>query len=261
MISSLSQPVRHGLPLHAELHQPLIHELAYLKINHMNYVYADWQQQTVSITGTETKWLEACFMQGLWHQIHSRLHGFIQVWPIDTKWTSIYQQHRQQLGLTPTFFKTDVCIADDQAWHLLEIEHQQPLSLCDMNPLIETMGYFKDECARLSLQHPDLTVCLEQPIQPPAPTPPAAQPAFDLDQIIEADPIPLNAHEKVALDYRLQWCSDDEIAQRMNLSLTTVRQLFVSIADKHRHTYIPTSVYQRHLPQAWQCFTQQSPSV
>jgi hypothetical protein len=143
----------------------------------------------------------------------------------------------------------------------LEIAHERPLMLSQMNPLFECVSVLKDENRRLQKQHPDLIMNMSQPITPPKPIEPPSTAFFDLNQIEEADPIALDRMETAALTLRLQGYCDDEVAPQLQLDLAGVRQLFASIANKHHHPYIPTSVYQRHLPQAWQNLTSHAHSV
>lgn len=255
------QTLSQVLSWQAEILQPILAEYSHMKITHLNYYYADWQQQRVSFIGTEARWLQHCIEQRLVDNLPKRLHSMVNPWAVDAKWSQAYQQYLKQQESNTSVLKTDICLEGQHGYHLLEIAHERPLTLYEMNPLFECVGILKDENRRLQKQHPDLIMTLSNPINAPVPPELPKTCFFDLNQIEEADPIALDIMETTALTLRLQGYCDDEIALQLQLDLAEVRQLFASIADKHHHPYIPTSVYQRHLPQAWQHLTPHTHSV
>ncbi|MBL6735105.1 MAG: hypothetical protein ISP86_04415 [Shewanellaceae bacterium] len=238
-----------ALQQHAAILQPILAEFSHLNVSHLNYYYADWHHQTVVFTGTEADWLQYAVELGWLDDLSSRLQPLIHLWVDETDWYEAYQQYRQQQHLEPHFLKTDLCLEGQHGFHLLEVGHEQPLSLYETNSLFDAIGVMKDECRRLQSSYPLPSLPLQQLVVAPQPPVPPITPFFDLSQIEEADPIPLNTIEEKIIKLRLQGYADDEIAQKLQLCLTDVRQLFVSIADKHHYPYIPTWLYQRYLTQ------------
>jgi hypothetical protein len=245
----LQSELLEALQQHAAILQPILAEFSHHNVSHLNYYYADWQQHTVVFTGTEAGWLQYVVEHGCLDDLSSRLQPLIQQWTAGSYWYEAYQQYRQQQHVEPHFLKTDFCLEGQHGFHLLEVEHEQPLSLYETNPLFDAIGALKDECRRLQSSYPIPNLPVQQRVIEPVPPVPPTTPFFDLSQIQEADPIALNTIEEKIIKLRLQGYSDDEIAQKLQLCLTDVRQLFVSIADKHHYPYIPTWVYQRYLTQ------------
>ncbi|MBL6735239.1 MAG: hypothetical protein ISP86_05110 [Shewanellaceae bacterium] len=235
----------------ADIIQPILADYSHLSVTHLNYFYADWQQQRVSLIGTEALWLQHCQEQGLLEDLPTRLHGLVNLWEPGVTWYQVYQGYRMQQGLSINFLKTDICLAGQHGFHLLEIAHDRPLSLFDINPLFDCISRLKDESRRLQQHYSELVIPIGMPITVPSPIKLETSSMFDVNQIEEADPIALNELETKVLTLRLQGYQDDEIADPLQLSLADIRQLFVSIADKHQHPRIPTSVYRDHFANAF----------
>lgn len=261
MTSQLKRNLSQVLHHQADILQPILAQFSHIKINHLNYHYADWQHQTLTFLGTEADWLQHCVDQRLFLELHPRLTPLINLWEAGSSWYKAYQHYRHQQQLRSDFLKTDICLEGQHGLHLMEIEHDRPLTLYDVNPLFECIGQLKDESIRLQKQHPDLIIQLNKPIE--APKPPELENAtfIDLNLIEEADPIPLNEDEINVIQLRLQGYSDDEIADHLQARLSDVRQLFTNVANKHHHPYIPNSVYQQHLPQAMKRFSTNTHTV
>jgi hypothetical protein len=249
------QTLSQALSWQAEILQPILAEYSHIKVTHLNYYYIDWQQQIASFIGTEADWLQYCVGQRLVDDLPSRLHSVVNPWATDSDWNQHYQQYLEQQQFSSKFLKTDICLEGQNGYHLLEIAHERPLTLYEINSLFECVSVLKDENKRLQKQHPDLIMNINKSIVAPKPAKPPMTTFVDLNQIEEADPIALDRMETAALTLRLQGYCDDEIAPQLQLDLSDIRQLFASIADKQHQPYIPTSVYQRHLQLAWQDFT------
>lgn len=229
----------------AECHQPQLADFSYLRIKNLNYYYLDWNRQTFSCTGTDATWLHHILETPLKQALGSRLKLLCHLWADNPVWQQAYQDHQRQTD-QPTWLKTDFCLEGKHGYHLLEVEHENPLTIDHINPIFDCISYFKYENIRFQQNHPELQWPLAEVIAAPKLPKMPDELFFDLDAIIEADPEPLNEQEEQALSLRLQWHSDDEVAQKMGLSLQETRQLYTSIADKHHHTEIPSSVYQNY---------------
>lgn len=227
----------------AEQNQSILEHFRMMSITDMNYFYVDYRSQKVTFTGTEAYWLAFCVEEGLLQQIQLRLTLLVHVWEEPSTWFQAYTQYCHQQSLNESWLKTDLCLEGQHGYHVLELKHLNPLNLYQMNPLFEAIGLFKDASIRLQNQHAMLTCALVQPVSVPQAPPLPTKPLFDLDQIQEADPIPLNALELQALDLRVMWHEDDEIAKQMKMSVAQVRQLFRSIAEKYHQFDVPPSVY------------------
>jgi hypothetical protein len=247
MIKPSKTTLSQVLPWQADILQPILADYSHLAVTQLNYYYADWQQQIVSFIGTEAGWLQHCIQEGLFEDLPTRLHSLVNLWEPDASWYQAYQQYRTQQGLSVNFLKTDICLEGKHGFHLLEIGHARPLTLFDMNPLFDCISQLKDENMRLQQHHPELILRIGKTITAPKPLQLETSSLFDLNQIEGADPIPLNEMETTVLTLRLQGYQDDEIAQQLKLCLADTRQLFASIAQKHHHPCIPTSVYRHHL--------------
>jgi hypothetical protein len=212
----------------------------------LNYYYWDQSNQKVSFLGTEPQWLAQWCQEGWPQKINQRAHELGQSWSMLPELTQAYASFRRQKELTAVVEKTDLCLEGRHGFHILEITHTKALQSHQLNRLFDLISLFKDESIRLAAYYP-----LLQQTVPWLPKPECCvephEPVYDLDQIIEADPLPLNAEETQALTLRVQWHQDDEIARAMRLSLAQVQALFQSIGAKHHHPYIPDSVYRRHL--------------
>lgn len=246
MNQPLNQDLLKSFKRHAEIHQPKLDDFSYLKVKSLHYYCLNWCNQTLSCTGTDALWLNHVFKTMLYQALGSRLNLMCHLWEDNPVWQQAYQDHQHQQN-QPNWLKTDFCLEDKHGFHLLEVEHEAPLTIQQINPLFDCISYFKYENIRLQKHNPELQWPLTPEIQAPIKPKIAPDLFVDLDQIIEADPEPLNQQEEQALSLRLQWHSDDEVAQKMGLSLQETRQLYTSIADKNHHPYIPPSVYQNHL--------------
>lgn len=232
---------------HAEIHQPILDDFSYLNIKSLNYYYLDWNSQTMTCTGTDAAWLEHLVSGSLLEELPSRMKLLCHLWEDNPVWQQAYTSFQHQRDCQQPWLKTDFCVEGRHGYHVLEVEHKDPFTIVQINPIFDCISHFKAESIRLQQYNPELNWTLPKQISAPEPPPIPDELFIDLDAIIEADPEPLNATEEEALMLRLQWHTDDEVALKMGLSLKDTRQLFVSIADKHHHPYIPPTVYQTYL--------------
>jgi hypothetical protein len=232
---------------HAEIHQSVLDDFSYLNIKSLNYYYLDWQTQTMTCTGTDAAWLVHTVSSALRQELPSRMKLLCHLWRDNPFWQQAYTDFQRQRERQQPWIKTDFCVEGRHGYHLLEVEHKAPLSIVQVNPIFDSISHFKAESIRLQQYHPDLVWSLPKKISAPLPPPIPEESWIDLDALIEADPEPLNPAEEAALLLRLRWHSDDEVADKMGLSLKDAKQLFVSIADKHHHPYIPPTLYKTYL--------------
>ena len=193
--------------------------------------------------GTEPQWLAQWCQEGWSQRINERAHELGQSWSTQPELTQAYASFRRQKELTAAVEKCDLCLEGRHGFHILEVTHTKVLESQQLNRLFDLIEkLLKDESIRLAAYYPLLQQDLPWLAAPECCVEPH-EPVYDLDQIMEADPLPLNAEEIQALTLRVQWHQDDEIARLMQLSLQQVQALFQSIGDKHHHPYIPDSVY------------------
>lgn len=243
------------LNLHAQLHQPMLDTFTVMQVQHLNYYYVDWQHQVITFTGTEAAWLAYVSDNQLLQSIHSRLKPYVHPWA-SSAWSTAYEAYRRDQGIDTPWLKTDLCVEGQHGYHILEVSHKQPLNLYQIEPLFDSIATFKDESMRLQNQAPNLRVSLAQPVAAPTLPNLSISGLLDIEEIEEAEPMPLSPVEEQALDLRLTWHQDDEIAQQLGLRVAEVQQLFRDIADKYHHPHIPPSLYRSRLPQVIRAFEQ-----
>lgn len=233
--------------------QHRVDDLDYLQVYALNYTHINFEKKTSVILGTEQAWLLHYIEQDLHNQIAPRLRDSCYYWDKSQLHTQAYAEFMQQHQPELSWMKTDLCIQDEHGYHLLEIGHSKELGIDTIQQFEDTLDAFKHEAIRLQQKYPQMIfplTCLNE-IQD--------YQALYAEQDKEAmekmkinfdmslfEPIPeptLTEQEDEALKLRVMWHEDDEIADKMGLSILETKALFNVIKDKYQQPKIPQRVY------------------
>ena len=240
----------------ALLMQHRVDYLDYLGVDSINYFHIDTRNNTVTVLGTESAWVEHILKHDICNEVAPRLREFATLWKQDD---DVYQTYVKFMSdnLPKNWMKTDYCMQDETGFHLLEIGHHQDLGIEDIGAIEDEIGAFFDEADRLRQKHPQISkplTCIpaiadfqqlfaeqDQQLQDSC--------KFELDMSL-FEPLPeptLNEQEHEALKWKVMWHQDDEIAEQMSLSILEVKAIFQGIKEKYHQPRIPQYVYMNKL--------------
>ena len=159
----------------------------------------------------------------------------------------------QEKSSSITWRKTDLGLQGGRGFHLLEISHTKPIPIESLSVLVDILNDCKYESIKAQNQYPHMiypALRIENIKAYQAQfeeqehdlieftnielTKPATQPS------IEPTLSPL---EDRALNLRVQWYKDEEIAEQMDIPLRRVEAIFRAIKRKYHQPRIPSYVY------------------
>jgi len=241
----------------AVISEHLLQEMEYLSVYALNYTYVNFETLDVVVMGTEADWLAEMMSQGLHLKVEQRLRNYSYSWTPDYPQAlyQAYEQYRKNNEpASATWLKTDFALKGAHGYHLLEIGHTQELGIDTYNQMVDVLNYFKYESMRLQKKYPLMVSKLAhldaietyQAIYQDEEQATLAKMTLNFDESL-FEPLPepvLTEQEHQALELRVQWFEDDEIADQMQLSIREVKKLFVSVKDKYHQPRIPQFIYQ-----------------